>query len=93
MLGRIAATAALAILGGIALSLRDLVLPPPRQVPLPLEDLVSVSWLLVLAIIGWFAAQVIGGPLRVVVAPAAAAVAIGAVMSAPPANQSPPRRA
>ena len=74
--GRLVAIATLAILAGIALSMRDLVLPPPRQVPLPLEGLVIGSWLFALVIIGWFVAQVIGGPLRIVAAAAAAALAI-----------------
>jgi hypothetical protein len=82
MLGRIAAIAGFAILAGLAFSLRDLVLPPPRQVPLPLEGLVIVSWLLALAIVGWFAAHVIEGPLRIVAAPAAAALAIGVALVA-----------
>lgn len=74
--GRLVAIAALAILAGIAVSLRDLVLPAPRQVPLPLEGLLIVSWLFALAIVGWFVAQVVRGPLRIVAAPAAAALAI-----------------
>jgi hypothetical protein len=82
MVGRLARIAALAILAGIALSLRDLVLPPPRQVPLPLEGLVIVSWLFALAIVGWFAAQVMSGPLRIVAAPAAAALAFGVALVA-----------
>jgi hypothetical protein len=76
MVGRIAAVAAIAVLAGLALSLRDLVIPPPREVPLPFEGLVIVSWLFALGIVGWFAAQVVDGPLRIVAAPAAAALAI-----------------
>jgi hypothetical protein len=75
VVGRLGAIAALAILAGIALSLRDLVLPPPRQVPLPLEGLVIVSWLFALAMVGWLTAQVIDGPLRLVVAPGAVVLA------------------
>lgn len=82
MPGRLVVTAALAVLAGIALSLRDLVLPLPRRFPIPLEGLVIVSWLFALAIVGWFAAQVIDGPLRVVAAPAAAALAIGVALVA-----------
>jgi hypothetical protein len=82
MLGRVVAIAAPAIIAGIALSLRDLVLPPPRQVPLPLEGLVIVSWLFALVVVGWFAAQVISGPLRIVAAPAASALAIGVALVA-----------
>jgi hypothetical protein len=82
MLGRLVATAALAILAGIALSVRDLVIPPPQQIPLPLDGLVIVSWLFALAIVGWFAAQAIDGPLRIVAAPAAAALAIGVALIA-----------
>ena len=41
MIGRVLAIVALAVLAGLALALRDLVLPPPRQVPLPLESLVE----------------------------------------------------
>lgn len=80
MVGRLAAVAALAIAAGLALSLRDLVLPPPRQVPLPLEGLVIVSWLFALAIVGWFVAQVTRGPLRLFAAPAAAALTIGVAL-------------
>jgi hypothetical protein len=80
MVGRIAAIAAIAVLAGMVLSLRDLVLPPPRQIPLPLEGLVILSWLSALAIVGWFAAQVIDGPLRIVAAPTAAALAIGVAL-------------
>jgi hypothetical protein len=82
MVGRVAATAGLAILAGIGLSLRDLVLPPPRQVPLPLEDLVLVGWLLSLAVIGWATAQLIEPPVSFVVAPAAALVAVGVALLA-----------
>jgi hypothetical protein len=82
MVGRLVATAALASLAGIALSLRDLVLPPPRQFPIPLEGLVITSWLFALAVVGWFAAQVVDGPLRIVAAPAAAALAIGVALVA-----------
>jgi hypothetical protein len=78
--GRVALIAALAILAGIAFSVRDLVLPPPRQVPLPLEVLVFVAWLFSLAIVGWFVAQVTSGSLRIVAAPAAAALATGVAL-------------
>jgi hypothetical protein len=80
VLGRIGATVALAALAGLILSLRDLVIPPPRQFPIPLGDLVLLSWLFSLAIVGWFAAQVIDGPVRIVVAIAAAAVALGVAL-------------
>jgi hypothetical protein len=82
MVGRLVATAALASLAGIALSLRDLVLPPPTQFPIPLEGLVIMSWLFALAVVGWFAAQVISGPLRIVAAPAASVLAIGVALVA-----------
>jgi hypothetical protein len=82
VLGRIAATVGLAILAGIALSLRDLVLPPPRQIPLPLEHLVLVGWLLSLVVIGWATAQLVDPPIRFVVAPAAALVALGVAIVA-----------
>ena len=82
MVGRIVAIAALAVLAGLMLSLRDLVIPPPRLVPLPLEGLVIVSWLLALGIIGWFAAQVVDGPLRIFAAPAAAVIAIAVALTA-----------
>ncbi|MGH2473149.1 MAG: hypothetical protein ACRDG6_12305 [Candidatus Limnocylindria bacterium] len=71
MLGRVVATVGLAILAGIAFSLRDLVLPPPRQVPLPLGDLVLFSWLLALAATGWATGQLIGPPAGILAAPAA----------------------
>ena len=82
MVGRIAAVAAIAVLAGLALSLRDLVIPPPREVPLPFEGLVIVSWLFALGIVGWFAAQVVDGPLRIFAAPAAAALAIAVALVA-----------
>jgi hypothetical protein len=82
MPGRIAATAGLAIFAGIALSLRDLLLPPPRQIPLPLEDLVLVAWVFSLVVIGWATAQLIDPPVRFVVAPAAALVAVGVALLA-----------
>jgi hypothetical protein len=82
MLARIALAATLAILAGIALSLRDLVLPPPRQVPLPLGDLVLVGWVLALAVTGWATAQLIRPPLGFVAAPAAAIIAIGVALLA-----------
>ena len=62
--------------------MRDLVLPPPRQVPLPLESLVVVSWVFALAALGWLAAQLFGGPLRLLVAGASGAVAIGLALAA-----------
>ena len=82
MVGRIAAIAAVAVLAGTALSVRDLVLPPPRQVPLPLGDLVLVGWLLALVVIGWATAQLIDPPIRFLVAPAAALVAFGVALAA-----------
>ena len=82
MVGRIAAIAAVAVLAGTALSVRDLVLPPPRQVPLPLGDLVLVGWLLALVVIGWATAQLVDPPIRFLVAPAAALVAFGVALAA-----------
>ncbi len=82
MVGRIAAIAAVAVLAGTVLSVRDLVLPPPRQVPLPLGDLVLVGWLLALVVIGWATAQLIDPPIRFLVAPAAALVAFGVALAA-----------
>jgi hypothetical protein len=82
MLGRIAASVGLAIFAGIAVSLRDLVLPPPRQIPLPLEDMVLLGWLLSLMVIGWVTAQLIDRPVRFVVAPAAALLAVGVALVA-----------
>ena len=82
MVGRIAAIAAVAVLAGTALSVRDLVLPPPRQVPLPLGDLVLVGWLLALVVIGWATTQLIDPPIRFLVAPAAALVAFGVALAA-----------
>jgi len=82
MIGRVLAIVALAVLAGLALALRDLVLPPPRQVPLPLESLVVVSWVFALAALGWLAAQLFGGPLRLLVAGASAVVAIGLALAA-----------
>lgn len=81
MLGRVLATIALAALAGLILSLRDLVIPPPRLIPIPLGDLVLLSWLFSLAIVGWFAAQVSDGPVRVVAALAGVAVAIGVALA------------
>jgi hypothetical protein len=77
VLGRTGATAGLAILAGIALSLRDLVLPSPRQIPLPLEDLVMVGWVLGLLAIGWVTAQLVHPPIGFLVAPAAVLVVVG----------------
>jgi len=82
MPGRIAATAALAIFAGIALSLRDLVLPPPRQIPLPLEDLVLMAWVFSLVVIGWATAQLIDPPVRFVAAPAAVLIVVGVTIVA-----------
>jgi hypothetical protein len=82
MLGRLVATAALAILAGIALSLRDLVLPSPRQIPLPLEDLVMVGWVLGLVAIGWVTAQLIDPPVSFLVAAAAVLVVVGVTIVA-----------
>jgi hypothetical protein len=82
MAGRILAIAALAVLAGMVLSLRDLVLPPPRQVPLPLGDLVLMGWLLALVVIGWAATQLIDSPVRFLVAPAAALVAFAVALAA-----------
>jgi hypothetical protein len=82
MLARIAMAATLAILAGITFSLRDLVLPPPRQVPLPLGELVLVGWALALATTGWATAQLLRPPLGFVAAPAAAVIAIGVALLA-----------
>jgi hypothetical protein len=82
MFGRIAAIAVVAVVAGMALSLRDLVLPPPRQVPLPLGDLVLMAWLLALVVIGWASAQLIDPPVRFLAAPAAAVVAVGVALAA-----------
>ena len=82
MPGRIAATAGLAIFAGIALSLRDLVLPPPRQIPLPLEDLVLMAWVFSLVVIGWATAQLIDPPVRFVAAPAAVLIVVGVTIVA-----------
>jgi hypothetical protein len=82
VLGRIAATVGLAILAGIALSLRDLVLPPPRQVPLPLGDLVLMGWVVSLVVIGWATAQLIEPPGRFLVAPAAVLIVVGVTIVA-----------
>jgi lysylphosphatidylglycerol synthetase-like protein (DUF2156 family) len=82
MLGRVAATVTLAVLAGIALSLRDLVLPAPRQVPLPLVDLVMVGWVQGLVAIGWVTAQLIDPPVGFFVAPAAVLVVVGVTIVA-----------
>jgi hypothetical protein len=82
MVGRIAAIAAIAVLAGTALSLRDLVLPPPRQVPLPFGDLVLMGWLLALVVIGWATSQLIDPPVRFLVAPVAGLVAFGVALAA-----------
>jgi hypothetical protein len=82
VLGRLVATAALAILAGVALSLRDLVLPSPRQIPLPLEDLVMVGWVLGLVAIGWVTAQLIDPPVGFLVAPVAVLVVVGVTIVA-----------
>jgi hypothetical protein len=80
--GRIAATAGLAVFAGIAVSLRDLVLPPPRQVPLPLEDLVLMGWVISLVVIGWATAQLFEPPVRYLVAPAAVLIVVGVTIVA-----------
>jgi hypothetical protein len=82
MAGRFVAIAAIAAVAGLALSLRDLVLPPPRQVPLPLGDLVLMGWLLALVVIGWATAQLIDIPWRFLVAPAAVFVVVGVALAA-----------
>jgi hypothetical protein len=51
-------------------------------VPLPLEDLVLAGWLLSLGVIGWATAQLTDPPLRFVVAPVAAVVAVGVAVLA-----------
>jgi len=82
MVGRIAAVAAIAVLAGTALSLRDLVLPPPSQVPLPFGDLVLMGWFLALVVIGWATAQLLDPPVRFLVAPVAGLVAFGVALAA-----------
>jgi len=82
MAGRIVAIATIAVLAGLVLSLRDLVIPPPRQVPLPLGDLVLVGWLLALVVIGWATAQLIDIPWRFLVAPAAVFVVVAVALAA-----------
>src|SRR3979411_2286331 len=82
MLARIALAATLVILAGIPRSLRDLVLPAPRQVPLPLGELVLVGWAVALAAAGWATAQLLRPPLGFVAAPAAAVIAIGVALLA-----------
>jgi hypothetical protein len=82
MVGRIAAVAAIAVLAGLALSLRDLVIPPPRQVPLPVGDLVLMGWLLALVVIGWATAQLIDPPVRFLAAPVAGLIAFGVALAA-----------
>jgi len=82
MVGRIGAIVVVAVVAGMALSLRDLVLPPARQVPLPLGDLVLMGWLLALVVIGWATAQLIDPPVRFLIAPMAALVAFGVVLAA-----------
>jgi hypothetical protein len=82
MVGRVAAVAAIAVLAGLALSLRDLVIPPPRQVPLPLGDLVLMGWLLALVVIGWATTQLIDLPVRFLAAPVAGLIAFGVALAA-----------
>jgi hypothetical protein len=82
MIGRIFAIGSFAIFAGLAFSLRDLILPSPRQIPLPLGDLVLVSVLLALTALGWFVAQVTSAPLRLILAPASTAFAIGVALFA-----------
>jgi hypothetical protein len=79
---RVLAVVALAVLAGLALSLRDLILPSPRQVPLPLEDLVMVGWVLGLVALGWVTAQLIDPPVGFLVAPAAVLVLIAVTIVA-----------
>jgi hypothetical protein len=82
VLGRVVATGILAVLAGIAFSLRDLVLLPPRLVPLPLEDLVLVGWVLGLLAIGWVAAQLLDPSAGLVAAPAVALAAVAVTLVA-----------
>jgi hypothetical protein len=82
MVARVIAVVTLAVLAGIALSLRDLILPPPRQVPLPLEDLVMVGWVLGLVVVGWVTAQLVDPPVGLLLAPAAVLVVVGVTIVA-----------
>ena len=82
MVGRVVAISALAVLTGLVFSLRDLVLPPPREIPLPVGDLVLVSWVFALMTLGWLVAQLSDGLLRVLLAAASALLAIGVTLAA-----------
>jgi hypothetical protein len=78
---RIASLAAVALLAGIVFSVRDLLLPAPRQVPLPLEGLVIVGWVVGLATIGWTCAQLAGPLLGLILAPLAGVAAVGVAIA------------
>jgi hypothetical protein len=72
----------LAFLAGIAVSVRDLVLPLPSVTPLPLEGLVWASWILALLIAGWGTTQLVRGTRGVLLAPVAALIVVGVAIVA-----------
>ncbi len=82
MLSRVLAIAVFAIFAGVALSLRDLILPSPRQIPLPLGNLVMVGWVLALVAIGWVTAQLTHSSVGLVMAPAAVLLAVSVAVVA-----------
>jgi hypothetical protein len=78
---RLFAALLVAVLAGLASSLRDLVLPQ-RAGPLPVESLVLVGFLLAIAVSGWFAGRSVGMPLGVGVAALSALVVVAVAIAA-----------